>query len=345
MIGFGSPLAAGPGRGGRDSALGALSPALVRRHPHSGDELVAASQQGGDAGASQQGADAAAGGMYVAAGDAGDAGAGGDDEADGGGDAGQAAAPDGDDGAGDAKAAKAADGGQADADGADDAAGQADAGGAGYDGAGYDEPPPERGGVLRPFGEGARHRCRRRLGRHRSGGGRRRRRGSRHRPLLDSKTRRDERRECISLGEIPLLARPRQEIVGDRPGPLEGALGGLLVQETREHVARLPRVNFLPGLNVLGEDPEGLISRRRLERPSPWWCDGWRGHEELLSGSGARFCVPVDSTTATVLGQQRRSTDALSSASRCCCQNPVASNFLIFLLNQSLLRILRELRS
>jgi len=35
----------------------------------------------------------------------------------------------------------------------------------------------------------------------------------------------------------------------------------------------------------------------------------------------------------------------LLSASRCCCQNPVVSNFLIFLLNQSLLRTLRELRS
>ncbi|MFC2709185.1 MAG: hypothetical protein ACFN21_00525 [Candidatus Saccharibacteria bacterium] len=52
-------------------------------------------------------------------------------------------------------------------------------------------------------------------------------------------------------------------------------------------------------------------------------------------------------TTATVSRQQRRLTDdLLLSASRCCCQNPTASsNFLIFLLNQSLLRILRELRS
>jgi len=74
----------------------------------------------------------------------------------------------------------------------------------------------------------------------------------------------------------------------------------------------------------------------------------WTFESSFLSSRG-RMCASGGQNPLAVIRrvwQQRRLTDdLLLSASRCCCQNSVASNFLIFLLNQSLLRILRELRS
>ena len=249
---------------GRNSALGVLSSApkdATEGHRSDPDD---AADAGGDDGADADtaiGGDSAGDGGADAGGDAGDDGADADDAADSTSDDGGAndgADDDADDGA-DA-GGDAGDGADDDDDAGDDGDGGANDGAA--------------GGAAMPAG-GRRGGCRCRLGRRRRG------RCGGHRLLPKRKTRRDERREGIPRRGVPLLARPRQELGGDCPRALERALGRFFTKETREHVTRLLRVDLLPGHNVLGEDLEGLVRRRRRTRPS-LWCDGGCGHKELL---------------------------------------------------------------
>ena len=99
MIDPGSPLAAGPGKC-RDSALGTLSPVLVGRNFHRGDDPLSAGQEASQASTGQQGGDVAAGEAHVAAGHEASSRRGDGRKASGRGDGAAAAASDGDRGDG-----------------------------------------------------------------------------------------------------------------------------------------------------------------------------------------------------------------------------------------------------
>ena len=215
------------------------------------------------------------------------------------------------------------------------------------------------GGVGGVGGGGLRHlrQCRREAAPHGGGSGLRCRwlGGRRHRGDVKDNARGAQQRAGFDGWVVPAANGPPEEGLGCSVGPLEGAAARLLVEQSLHETPGLPGVD----VRRLGAEhrPEGVNDALKCDRLGggglhrwgrcPRWGGGRRcGHVELLPSSWGRLRPRWTIPPLTVLGQQRRLTDdLLLSASRCCCQNPVASNFLIFLLNQSLLLILRELRS